>query len=591
MGPKQQKNHKAFQDEDEPSGLFKEVNALRTPEVIDPADADAADRAKYNDSIFGQIAISKRFEFSTLGMISLNALAIGVDADYSAITGKPDNLNEGPMAFIVVEWIFAIYFSIEVIIRFWAFKNKCDVFFDAWFVFDSLLVSLMVTETWILPFVGGGGPPIDLSILRLLRLLRITRMARLMRAVPEMMVIIKGMAAATRTVCCSGVLLVLVLYIFSILFSDGFHEKPETDDNEEYNELEATAMFGTMGKSMFSLFIMGTVLDDVTQATNAIRETENWWLLGCFVVFILISSFMMLNMLIGVLVEVVGATAEGEREKAIELNIREAIGRIFASMDKDSNREISRSEFLGMRKDQQVMDALGELNITGMHFHLYAELFFRQELQENGTTVTPSLTYDKLVGMILRLRPGSFVSALDFAAFAKSITGIHDRVKDRVVFLENLCEEWARPIANGSQASPPEVGQVQQPLHLPPLLPASGLPPSDDGANEVQSFNGGSPQLSPRAPPASSPFGLPSLPQEPSQDDKERIEGTSSCAIVEELQRRLGLADLDKTGIPYSMMDEELQNRLRSATERQETELGAFMTLGVPDDDSETVYV
>lgn len=84
------------------------------------------------------------------------------------------------------------------------------------------------------------------------------------------------------------------------------------------------------------------------------------------------------------------------------------------------------------------MDALGELNITGMHFHLYAELFFRQELQENGTTVTPSLTYDKLVGMILRLRPGSFVSALDFAAFAKSITGIHDRVKDRVVFFGEL---------------------------------------------------------------------------------------------------------------------------------------------------------
>ena len=30
------------------------------------------------------------------------------------------------------------------------------------------------------------------------------------------------------------------------------------------------------------------------------------------------------NMLIGILVEVVGATAEGEREKAIETNVREA---------------------------------------------------------------------------------------------------------------------------------------------------------------------------------------------------------------------------------------------------------------------------
>merc|ERR1719375_1838652 len=132
------------------------------------------------------------------------------------------------------------------------------------------------------------------------------------------------MIAATRTVVCTGVLLLLVLYIFCILFTDAYHEPKKILFSTE-EETEAQAMFGTMGKSAFSLFIMGTVLDDVTQMTNAIRETENYWMLSCSVVFILISSFMMLNMLIGVLVEVVGATAEGEREKSIETNVREAI--------------------------------------------------------------------------------------------------------------------------------------------------------------------------------------------------------------------------------------------------------------------------
>jgi len=590
VGSKKKKKHKAFQDEDEaaPSHLFKEINALRLPEV-DPNDADAIERAKYTDGICGTIAGSKVFEFSTLGMISLNALSIGVDADYSAVVGKPENLNEGPLGFIIVEWIFAIYFTSEVTIRFLAYKKKCDCLCDAWFVFDSCLVTLMVIETWVLPFLGSSGPLAQLSILRLLRLLRITRMARLMKAIPEMMVIIKGMVAATRTVCCTGALLVLVLYIFSILFTDAYHEHERPPDEEES---EAEAMFGTMGKSMFSLFIMGTVLDDVTQASNAIRETKNYWMLSAFIVFILISSFMMLNMLIGVLVEVVGATSDGEREKSIETNIREAIGEIFDRMDKDKNRAICRSEFLGMRKDKHVMEALSELNITGPHFHLYAELFFRQE---NG--VMPSLTYDKLVSMILRLRPGSFVSALDFAAFAKSITGIHDRVKERIIGLENLCEEMTRPLGNGALVGPPDVGHV---------LPLPSLPIWDDREpgspydqissvngeslhNQVCAFDGGSPQLSPKLRFSDQLFPLPPLAQELSLHDTERMEQTCSMEIVEELQRRLGIADLEKTGVPYSMMDEEMQRLIRAATERQERE--TFVTLGVPDNDSETVYV
>merc|ERR1719331_3008966 len=129
---------------------------------------------------------------------------------------------------------------------------------------------MMIVETWILPLVSNGSPFAQLSILRLLRLLRITRMARLMRAVPEMMVIIKGMIAATRTVLCTGVLLLLVLYTFCILFTNEYHQGKVTDDDVETNY---EYMFGSMGNSMFTLFIMGTILDDVTQATNAIRES------------------------------------------------------------------------------------------------------------------------------------------------------------------------------------------------------------------------------------------------------------------------------------------------------------------------------
>jgi len=240
-----------------------------------------------------------------------------------------------------------------------------------------------------------------------------------------------------------------------------------------------------MGKSMFTLFIMGTILDDVTQATNAIRESGNAWMLLAFIVFILISSFMMLNMLIGVLVEVVAATAECEGAKRIEANVRAAIAQIFEHMDKDQNQKISREEFLEMRNHKKVMTALSDLDIERHHFKLYAELFFKQEelqqeerqeskseaptlqLQDgqaeaaqavaiDGDTSekegheepetddrSSSLSYEKLCSLIVRLRPGSFVSALDFAAFSRAINKVHDRIQERILKVERLAHEVA----------------------------------------------------------------------------------------------------------------------------------------------------
>lgn len=597
-----QKKHQQFKDEgDERGKLFGEINDLRKPDPNARANADdedAREKAKYKDDFFGTIAKSKAFEFATLGMISANALAIGVDADYSARFGKPDNLNDGPIGFIIVEWTFAIYFTSEVIIRFLAYKNKTDCLCDAWFVFDSVLVTMMVIETWVLPFVGSSGPLSQLSILRLLRLLRITRMARLMRAVPEMMVIIKGMVASTRTVLITGALLVLVLYTFCILFTDAYHERKHPDGEDP---LETEAMFGTMGKSMFSLFIYATILDDVTYASDAIRESKNHWMMVAFVVFILISSFMMLNMLIGVLVEVVGATAECERATNIEDKVREAIGNIFATMDDNKNNVIDREEFMKMSDSEEVMAALSELDINQTHFELYAELLFKPDKK---TKKTESLNYDKLVSMILRLRPGSFVSALDFAAFSKTITGIHDRIRDRAVHLEKICTNLV-----GDPTGEASLAQLTSDSGLPALNGAPPARPPGEASHltDMKIDKPKAPGLNdvvlpftsdPNRPGTLAPLGSLSALSGLSEADRERLERTADVDIIEELQRRLGMADLDKVGVPYSMMDEELQSKVRAAAERGAHEaqpLPGYIPQALPDNAEEyaeeTVYV
>jgi len=116
--------------QDPESHLFSEINALRHAKAEPKVDQDAIDRAKLNDSIFGKLAGSKKFEYTTLAIIVLNAGFIGYDADFSARNEKPDNLyactvklesgEEKPFndcyQFILFENMFAVYFTFEVFV-------------------------------------------------------------------------------------------------------------------------------------------------------------------------------------------------------------------------------------------------------------------------------------------------------------------------------------------------------------------------------------------------------------------------------------------------------------------------------------------
>jgi len=431
------------QNEQQGRELFAQINALRHK-----GDEEDNEKDKYNDTPFGMIAKSKVFEYVTIGVIIFNAIMIGHDADYSARYGKDENLYKGPIYFAVLECFFCAYFTVEIVVRFIAYKVKRNCIWDAWFVFDSVLVLMMIVETLILPFVSGGGPLGGLNILRLLRLLRITRMAKLMRAFPQLMMIVKGIAAATRAVVWTFAMLILVTFTWAILFTNEYHQGLADDEQisewmEEDNLDDPTKygmeFFGSMGKSMLSLIIMGTILDDVTQCCDAIRKSQKMWMLGAFILYILINSFTVMNMLVGILVEVVDSTAEGENNRMREEGVKEAITTIFMQMDKDKSGSISREEFLRMKRDEKVMKALQELEVQEKHFDMYVDCLFQPA--EDGQT--PTLSFRTLLDCICRLRPGTSVNALDFASFKQSVMQGQNLLRDRVGRIEELCASIA----------------------------------------------------------------------------------------------------------------------------------------------------
>jgi len=404
--------------------LFQEIADLKKGAI-----EEAEVVSKFNDGFFGRLASNKKFEGVTMIVILFNAIEIGWDADHKARFESPDNLFEGPVGFAVFETFFAIYFSVEILIRLLGFKRMQMCITDAWFVFDSILVIFMVSEILMMAIMGGGGPLAALSILRLLRLLRITRMAKLMRLFPELMMIVTGLRAATKAVVWTAILLVIVTYTWAILFVNEYHETGP-DDSED-----TAVFFGTMGKAMFTLLVMGTILDDVTAVTNAMKNRGDTVYLLLFIGYIVLNSFTMLNMLVGILVEVVGATAAGEKMRLVEGGVRESIVKIFNEMDEDHSGMISRDEFINMKSSPEVMKALQELDIKEKHFDMFVELLF----QPDDNNVVASLDFDTLLDSICRLRPGTSVSSLDFSAFKQLILQGHLARKSKVLAIETAC--------------------------------------------------------------------------------------------------------------------------------------------------------
>merc|ERR1719487_157923 len=112
-------------------------------------------------------------------------------------------------------------------------------------------------------------------------------------------------------------LLLLILYVFSILFrqlSDG------TEVGDEY--------FPRMTSTANSLVIYAIFFDGAGEMQHAFIENDQQHLLLAYFAFLLLATLTVMNMLIGVLCEVIFATADVEHESMTIAYVREAFEQI-----------------------------------------------------------------------------------------------------------------------------------------------------------------------------------------------------------------------------------------------------------------------
>lgn len=438
-------------------GLFKEINELRDGKFKIPNE-EPEEKSKYDNSPCGRLAGNQHFEYVTLSVIVGNALYLGYDCDYNARWGKPDDLYADVgkyWGFIVMDNFFCAFFTFEVVVRFIGYEIKKNSCTDVSFLFDLALVVLMIIETWILAFLGPIDALKQVSILRLLRLARLLRMGKLLRMLPALMLIVKGMIASVRSVGCACILLMLCVYVFSIIFTGVYHAGHKIADDEELTDAEA--LFGDLGRSMRHLLIMGTILDDLTACTNAIRQSEKTHMLMVFWVCVILSALTLFNMMVGILCEVISATSAAEERKTEDKKLNDLIMGFFTTMDKDGSGAVSVEEFLMMRKDPSIMDSLSKLNIESKHFDFYAELLFQPK---NDGDPPPEVTYIDVVDMIMRMRPGEKQNGCDFNYFKMIMLKKNTEIMEHLNMVETILDE-----INGTSEENGDGEGVAHPAH------------------------------------------------------------------------------------------------------------------------------
>ena len=226
-----------------------------------------------------RVADSGLFQNFILGVILLNAVTLGVQT-YNLSSSLSSTLT-------TLDDIFLGIFVVELTIRIAAFGSRPQDFFkDGWNVFDFVVIALA--------FVPGIRE--NATLLRIVRLLRVVRVVTVL---PDLRVLIQALVRSIPPILSLGVLTLMLMYVYGMIGWILFHEQ----DPENWGDI-GTALLSTF--TMLTLENWPTLLD----AGMAIHPQS--WIF--FVSYVLLASFLVINILIAIIINSVEQVHQAERE-------------------------------------------------------------------------------------------------------------------------------------------------------------------------------------------------------------------------------------------------------------------------------------
>lgn len=230
---------------------------------------------------FAKIKDSRIFQIIVTIVILTSSIVVGV--------GTYDLSDAWTQALSYTDYAVTVFFVIEILIRFFGEKKKADFFKDGWNIFD-----LVIVISSLIP-AGAGTSVVVLRLLRLMRLLRVISF------IPEMRFVVEALLMSLRKSVYVLILIFVLLYIYAVagvILFEGIED----------------SRFSHIGEALLTLVQIMTLSSWETVMLPILDVYPSSW--PFFITFVAISSIIVLNLFIAILVDVV---SEMRRESADKL--------------------------------------------------------------------------------------------------------------------------------------------------------------------------------------------------------------------------------------------------------------------------------
>ena len=238
---------------------------------------------------------SSKFSNFIIIVVLVNSAVLGLQTSPSITEHFGYLLN-------ILDKVCLYIFVLEAILKISSFR--LNYFKDGWNWFDFLIVVFSLLADFP-----------ALSSLRVLRIIRVFRAFKLISGMKPLQTIVSVIGKSIPSISWTILLLLIIYYVFAIIGTTLFGEK-------------FPAWFGSIGTSMYSLSQIMTLESWSMGISRPVMEVYPYaW--AFFIPFILITSFVVLNVLVGIVVNSFGETTSSEPQSTTKekdfLNEVEAI--------------------------------------------------------------------------------------------------------------------------------------------------------------------------------------------------------------------------------------------------------------------------
>lgn len=253
---------------------------------------------------------TSRFRYTIMAVILFNAMLLGLETSDRAMA-----LAGGTI--VALDMLCLGVFVVEILLKLLATGGR--FFRSGWNLFDFAIVGISL--------IPGA------QVFSVLRALRVLRLLRIISVAPRLRRVIEGLVSALPGMGSVFLLMGIIFYIASVmatkLFGTSFPD-----------------WFGTLGRSAYSLFQIMTLESWSMGIVRPVMEVYPWsW--AFFVPFIVVTTFAVVNLLVGLIVNSMQNAHSVEEISRTDAYRDEVLARLTAIEGRLQEQTLKGKNFMG----------------------------------------------------------------------------------------------------------------------------------------------------------------------------------------------------------------------------------------------------